>query len=104
MTQSLSGRVAVVTGAARGIGDAIAARLLADGARIFSLDKIAPPEARAGVTYLETDVTELKGTDKAPSCRLTVLFWLLTPVAVPTTVNGTAIGDVPVGPPVTVTV
>ena len=58
MTHSLSGRVAAVTGAARGIGDAIAARLLADGATLFSLDKIAPPEPRAGVTYLETDVTD----------------------------------------------
>ena len=58
MTSSLAGRVAAVTGAARGIGDAIAARLLADGATLFSLDKIAPPEPRAGVTYLETDVTD----------------------------------------------
>ena len=58
MTQSLGGRVAAVTGAARGIGDAIAARLLADGATLFSLDKIEPPEPRAGVTYLETDVTD----------------------------------------------
>jgi NAD(P)-dependent dehydrogenase (short-subunit alcohol dehydrogenase family) len=54
---SLSGKVAVVTGAARGIGDAIAARLQADGARIFSLDKIVPEEPRDGVTYIETDVT-----------------------------------------------
>lgn len=54
---SLSGKVAVVTGAARGIGDAIAARLQTDGARIFSLDKIAPEEPRDGVIYIETDVT-----------------------------------------------
>jgi NAD(P)-dependent dehydrogenase (short-subunit alcohol dehydrogenase family) len=58
MTNSLSGRVAAVTGAARGIGDAIAARLLADGATVFSLDKLAPPEPRAGVTYLAADVTD----------------------------------------------
>jgi NAD(P)-dependent dehydrogenase (short-subunit alcohol dehydrogenase family) len=57
MTDSLSGRVAAITGAARGIGDAIAERLMADGARVYSLDKIAPPEPRDGITYLEADVT-----------------------------------------------
>jgi len=58
MSDSLSGRIAVVTGAARGIGDAIAERLLADGARVFSLDKVAPAEPRDGIAYLEADVTD----------------------------------------------
>ena len=47
-----------MTGAARGIGDAIAERLLADGANVFSLDKVAAEEPRAGVVYLEADVTD----------------------------------------------
>ena len=58
MTNSLIGRVAVVTGAARGIGDAIVERLLADGANVFSLDKLPAAEPRVGVVYLEADVTD----------------------------------------------
>jgi NAD(P)-dependent dehydrogenase (short-subunit alcohol dehydrogenase family) len=57
MGEGLSDKVAVVTGGARGIGDAIAQRLLADGARVFALDKIGPEEAREGVSYLDADVT-----------------------------------------------
>jgi NAD(P)-dependent dehydrogenase (short-subunit alcohol dehydrogenase family) len=55
--KSLSGQVAAITGAARGIGDEIAARLLRDGARVFAMDKLTPDQPREGVTYLETDVT-----------------------------------------------
>jgi NAD(P)-dependent dehydrogenase (short-subunit alcohol dehydrogenase family) len=58
MSNSLAGRSAVVTGAARGIGDAIVERLLADGASVFSLDKIAAAEPRVGVVYLEADITD----------------------------------------------
>lgn len=58
MSGSMTGRVAVITGAARGIGDAIAVRFLEEGVRVFSLDKAAPDEARDGVTYIEADVTD----------------------------------------------
>ena len=58
MSNSLHGRVAVVSGASRVIGDAIAERLLADGARVFSLDKLAPTKPRSGVIYLEADITD----------------------------------------------
>ncbi len=57
MGTSLEGRIAVITGAARGIGDAISAALIEEGARVFSLDMIEPEETRTGVTYLTTDVT-----------------------------------------------
>lgn len=56
MTQSMSGKVAAITGAARGIGDAIALRLLEEGVRVFSLDLNPPDDPRDGVTYLTADV------------------------------------------------
>jgi NAD(P)-dependent dehydrogenase (short-subunit alcohol dehydrogenase family) len=65
MSKSLSDRVAAVTGAAQGIGDAIAGRLLADGAKVFSLDRVAPPEPRGDVVYLDADVTDPASLAKA---------------------------------------
>jgi NAD(P)-dependent dehydrogenase (short-subunit alcohol dehydrogenase family) len=51
-------RVAVVTGAARGIGDAIARRLVSEGARVVSFDRAVPAAARDGIRDLEADVSD----------------------------------------------
>ncbi|GGC88184.1 3-oxoacyl-ACP reductase [Tersicoccus solisilvae] len=62
-TRPLTGKVAVVTGAARGIGAAIAATLHRDGARVIAVDVPAAGEALAGVanglggTALQLDIT-----------------------------------------------
>lgn len=49
-------RTVLITGAAGGIGRAIAARFAADGARVVGLD-LSDPEL-PGVTYVHTDVTD----------------------------------------------
>ena len=58
---ALSDRVAIVTGGARGIGDAIVGALLEAGARVASFDKIAATKPRPGVLYLDVDVTSPDG-------------------------------------------
>lgn len=50
-------RNAVVTGASRGIGAAIAARLITDGWRVYNLDIMAPA-SETGATWIETDLAD----------------------------------------------
>ena len=54
---SFDGRVAVVTGGAQGIGDAIVCAFLDGGATVVALDMQAPREPRDGVRYVVADVS-----------------------------------------------
>lgn len=58
-------RTVVITGGARGIGDAIARAFLEDGARVVSIDLGDPEEPRTGVRYLKADVTSLEAVEAA---------------------------------------
>ncbi|MDR0416226.1 MAG: SDR family NAD(P)-dependent oxidoreductase, partial [Propionibacteriaceae bacterium] len=57
MELNLAGRVAIVTGAARGIGHVIAAHLEREGATVYPLDIAAPPDGPAPPRFLRADIT-----------------------------------------------
>lgn len=63
MTETLSGKLAVVTGASRGIGHAIAIRLLADGADVIGTGSSSEGSAPAGCTYRAVDFMDQAATD-----------------------------------------
>ncbi len=58
-------RVSVVTGGARGIGEAIVRALVADGGRAVVLDKSEPEEPLAGVRYVLADVSDPESVSAA---------------------------------------
>lgn len=47
----------LVTGGSGGIGAALVKKLLARGARVFSIDRVKPPEAAKNVTTILADIT-----------------------------------------------
>lgn len=70
MDLGISGRTAIVTGAARGIGAAIAERLVAEGVKVVVADVKGAPERAAAIASaggeaigVETDVTDKAAVD-----------------------------------------
>jgi len=65
MAQAFKDQVVVVTGGARGIGDAIVRAFLDQGARCVSIDLGEAEEVRERTRYLEADVTDLASVEAA---------------------------------------
>lgn len=65
MNGVLDGRVAVVTGGARGIGAAIVRTMVADGARAVVLDLADPETPEPATRYVRTDVADRASVESA---------------------------------------
>lgn len=91
--KGLDGRAAIVTGAAQGIGHAIAMRLLAEGARVLAVDKaeagLAALPASARLATLVQDAT----ADEAPARIVAACLDAFGELAI--LVNNVGVGNAP---------
>ena len=95
MPRGLQDRAAIVTGAARGIGGATAARLVEDGARVLLVDREPAVEATAaalGAPALVLDVTEPGAGERMVGAALSA-FGRLDILVNNAGISGSAVGD-----------
>ncbi|HEX8058401.1 MAG TPA: SDR family oxidoreductase [Novosphingobium sp.] len=64
------GKVAIVTGGARGIGGAIVKRLVSEGAKVMIADLNSPAETGGNVAFIKTDATRTADVQAAVAATL----------------------------------
>ncbi|WP_277185363.1 L-iditol 2-dehydrogenase [Caballeronia sp. BR00000012568055] len=68
----LEGKIAIVTGAAAGIGEAVVRRYLDEGAKVVAVDVKAPASAASNeqLLFVQADVTQREGIEQIVSATL----------------------------------
>lgn len=62
----LKGKIALVTGTSAGIGTAVAARLVENGATVYGVSRTRGNIEPAGLTHIECDLSDMEAINPGP--------------------------------------